>query len=214
MSPAETALQPYRELLAAPFDQVAADLDAFAKLLIKWNAVQNLVSRETLGELWTRHIGDSLQLLPLLRATDTSVLDIGSGGGFPAIPLAIASRGVERRFTLLEPVGKKAAFLKTAARGLALPVTVHAVRAEQFDSRETFPVMTSRALAKTATLMAYLERYMRPGNRLVLPKGREYREEVSEAAQLYDFDVLEHRSVTDAEGVVLEVSNLRAKSAR
>lgn len=214
MSAAEAALQPYRDLLAAPFDQVATDLDQFAKLLIKWNAVQNLVSRETLGELWTRHIGDSLQLLPLIRSTDDSVLDIGSGGGFPAIPLAIASRGVERRFTLLEPTTKKAAFLRTAARELALPVTVHAVRAEQFDSRETFPLMTSRALAKTATLMSYLVRFSRNQSRLLLPKGREYREEVSEAAQLYDFDVLEHQSVTDAEGVVLEVSNLRAKSAR
>lgn len=214
MSPAAAALQPYRDLLAAPFDRVATDLEHFARLLIKWNAVQNLVSRETLGELWTRHIGDSLQLLPLLRGTDDSVLDIGSGGGFPAIPLAIASRGVERRFTLLEPTAKKAAFLKTAARELVLPVTVHAVRAEQFDSRETFPLMTSRALAKTATLMSYLVRFSRNQSRLLLPKGREYREEVSEAAQLYDFDVLEHQSVTDAEGVVLEVSNLRAKSAR
>ena len=68
---------------------VQSDLDTFASLLRKWNAVQNLVSRETLDELWPRHIDDSLEILPLLRSTDLSILDIGSGGGFPAIPLAI-----------------------------------------------------------------------------------------------------------------------------
>ena len=61
-----------------------ADLERFAALLIKWNAVQNLVSRETIGELWPRHIADSLQLTRFLRDTDRDILDLGSGGGFPS----------------------------------------------------------------------------------------------------------------------------------
>ena len=84
------------------------DLERYAALLRKWNAVQNLVSRETVDELWPRHIDDSLQLMKFVRATDLRVIDLGSGGGFPAIPMAIASRGTERRFTLVEPIGKKA----------------------------------------------------------------------------------------------------------
>src|SRR5699024_10514630 len=98
---------------------VEADLGAYEALLRKWNAVQNLVSRETLHELRPRHIDDSLQLLPLLRPSDRRIIDLGSGGGFPAIPLAIASRGLERRFTLVEPIAKKASFLRTVARELA-----------------------------------------------------------------------------------------------
>jgi 16S rRNA (guanine527-N7)-methyltransferase len=65
---------------------VEADLDAYEALLRKWNAVQNLVSRETLHELRPRHIDDSLQLLPLMRPSDRRIIDLGSGGGFPAIP--------------------------------------------------------------------------------------------------------------------------------
>jgi 16S rRNA (guanine527-N7)-methyltransferase len=189
------------------------DLERFAALLRKWNAVQNLVSRETVDELWPRHIEDSLQLVPLLRTGDRRVIDLGSGGGFPAIPLAIATRGSERRFTLVEPIAKKASFLRTAARELDLPVTVESVRAEQVDSRETFDLVTSRALAPLAELLPLGLRFLAPDGHMLLHKGRTYREEVSRAAQLYDFDVLIHPSRTDPESAILEISNLRAKSA-
>ena len=191
----------------------AEDLDAFAALLRKWNAVQNLVSRETIGELWPRHIEDSLQLLPLLRAGDHDVIDLGSGGGFPAIPLAIASRGLERRFTLVEPIAKKAAFLRAAARELRLPITVKALRAEQIDSRETFDVVTSRALAALPKLIRYGVDLLRPAGHMLLLKGRTFREEMALAAQLFDFDVIVHPSSTDPEAAILEISNPRAKSA-
>jgi 16S rRNA (guanine527-N7)-methyltransferase len=190
----------------------AEDLDAFAALLRKWNAVQNLVSRETIGELWPRHIEDSLQLLPLLRAGDHDIIDLGSGGGFPAIPLAVASRGLERRFTLVEPIAKKAAFLRTAARELRLPITVKALRAEQIDSRETFDLVTSRALAALPELLRLGARLLRPQGHMLLHKGQTFREEVSRAAAQFDFDVLVHRSETDSSGVILEISHLRAKS--
>ena len=188
------------------------DLEAFAALLRKWNAVQNLVSRETVDTLWPRHIEDSLQLLPLLRPEDRDIIDLGSGGGFPAIPLAIASRGTERRFTLVEPIAKKAAFLPTVARELRLPVIVEVCRAEQIDSRETFDLVTSRALAALPDLLALAARFLRPNGHLLLHKGQTYREEVSRAAAHFDFDMLVHPSETDSSGVILEISHLRAKS--
>ena len=192
---------------------IDSDLDHYEALLRKWNAGQNLVSRETLDEIRTRHFRDSLQLTAWVRPSDNLVLDIGSGGGFPAIPLAIASRGVERRFILLEPTLKKAAFLKTVARDLALPVTVEAVRAEAFDSRETIDLVTSRALAALPRLLTYVGRFLSPQGHSLLHKGRNYREELNDAAALFDFGVLIHPSESDAEGVILEISNLRAKSA-
>ena len=189
-----------------------SDLEAFAALLRKWNAVQNLVSRETIGELWPRHIEDSLQLMKLLRPSDRDLIDLGSGGGFPAIPLAIASRGTERRFTLVEPIAKKASFLRTVARELKLPISVESRRAEQIDSRETFDAVTSRALAALPELLALGARLLRPEGHMLLHKGQTYREETSRAAAHFDFDVVVHPSETDAAGVILEISNLRAKS--
>ena len=189
------------------------DLERYAALLRKWNAVQNLVSRETVDELWPRHIDDSLQLMKFVRDTDLRVIDLGSGGGFPAIPMAIASRGTERRFTLVEPIAKKASFLRTVARELALPVTVEAKRAEQIDSRETFDLVTSRALAFLPELMKLSLPFGAVGAHMIFPKGRNYRQELDAAAANFHFDVVVHPSESDAEGVILEITNLRAKSA-
>ena len=189
------------------------DLERFAALLRKWNAVQNLVSRETIDQLWPRHIDDSLQLMKFVRDTDRLVVDLGSGGGFPAIPMAIASRETERRFILVEPIAKKAAFLRTVARELDLPVTVLAQRAEEIDSRETADLVTSRALAALPALLGLCLPFSGPNTRLLLPKGRNYREELDAAAALHHFDMVVHPSQTDAEAVILEITNLRAKSA-
>ena len=113
----------------------------------------------------------------------------------------------------MEPIAKKASFLRTAARELHLPVTVESVRAEQVDSRETFDVVTSRALASLPELLALGARFLRPDGHMLLHKGQTYREETSRAAAHFDFDVVVHPSETDASGVILEISNLRAKSA-
>lgn len=192
---------------------VESDLEAFAALLTKWNTAQNLVSRETLGELWPRHIADSLQLVPLLGGTARHIVDIGSGGGFPALPLAIATKDRGFSFDLIEPIGKKCAFLRAVARELHLNVKVHTQRVEAFDSRETIDVITSRALAALPELFSLTARLASQNTRFLLHKGRNYRAEANAAAALFDFDMVSHPSTTDAEGVVLEISNLRAKSA-
>jgi 16S rRNA (guanine527-N7)-methyltransferase len=191
-----------------------SDLERYAALLTKWNAVQNLVSRETLShDIWPRHVMDSLRTMSWVRQGDAAVLDFGSGGGLPAIPMAIASRGMERRFTLLEPIGKKVSFLRTVARELDLPLTVQGVRAEQFDSRETFDLITSRALAALPQLLSYSTRFLAADGHMLLHKGRNYRDELAAATALFDFDVLVHPGESDAEGVILEITNLRAKTA-
>jgi 16S rRNA (guanine527-N7)-methyltransferase len=127
--------------------------------------------------------------------------------------MAIASRETERRFTLVEPIAKKVSFLRTVARELNLPVTVLAQRAEQLDSRETFDLVTSRALASLPTLCAAAGKLLRRQGHCLFPKGRNYRQELDAAAAKYHFDVVVHPSESDAEGVILELTNLRDKSA-
>ncbi|MFD2647829.1 16S rRNA (guanine(527)-N(7))-methyltransferase RsmG [Devosia albogilva] len=190
---------------------IEADLQAYAELLNRWQSVQNLVSRETLSALWERHFADSLQLLPLLHSTDKIFRDLGSGGGFPALPLAIACKGDGRHFHLVEPTARKVSFLRTVARELDLSVTVHGSRIEQLDSRETPDVITSRALASLPQLCSWMAPFFGSKTRALLHKGKEHGEEVREARAQWDFDVVEHRSDTDPAGVVLEISNLRER---
>jgi 16S rRNA (guanine527-N7)-methyltransferase len=209
------AIRPYRQYVRRPASDIAADLEQFAAVLAKWQRVQNLVSRETLPEVWTRHLADSLQLLPLLRSTDTSFLDLGSGGGFPAIPLAIALKGGAQHFLLVEPNARKASFLRTAVRELDLAVTVQARRSEALDPAQTgtFDVITSRALAPLIALCALAAPFFGPRTRAIFHKGREHVEELAETSAVWHHDVLITKSATDPGGVLLELSNLRLKNS-
>jgi 16S rRNA (guanine527-N7)-methyltransferase len=214
-------LTPYVGAFVRSEAEVRRDLESFSVLLRKWNAVQNLVSRETENALWSRHILDSLQVLPLLRGTEQRLLDVGSGGGLPALPLAIALKGGPARFTLVEPIGKKVAFLRQVIRELGLSADVHAGRTDSFDSRETldggaatFDVITSRALAALPLLLELIHPFFGPETRAILHKGRDHAVEVEESRLAWDFDVVITKSATDEAGVLLQISNLRRKSTR
>ena len=210
------AIAPYEPYFARPLAAVARDLEHYAALLVKWQTGQNLVSRETLDAVWTRHFADSLQVLKLLSETDQSFLDIGSGGGLPAIPLAIALKGTNRHFTLIEPNGRKVSFLRTVARELDLLVAVEARRSDQIDSRET-PVpdiITCRALAGLPQLCAWMTPFFAPDTKAILHKGREHVEELAETVTRWDVNVVSTPSDTDPSGVLLTLTNLSVKTVR
>ena len=107
--------------------ETQATLDRFASLLIRWNRTVNLVSRRDEPMLWQRHIANSLQLIPLMQPRPASAIDLGSGGGFPGMILALVT-GIP--FELVEADQRKAAFLCEAARITQAPVRVHATRIE------------------------------------------------------------------------------------
>lgn len=212
--PDSDAIARYAARFTRPLADVAVDLESYAQLLRSWQSVQNLVSRETLEAVWTRHFADSLQVLTLLAADDHAFVDLGSGGGFPALPLAIALKSPNHHFTLIEPNGRKVSFLRTVARELGLIVTVEGRRSDQVDSRETPTpdVITSRALAPLPQLCRWMQPFFAPKSRAILHKGREHVEELAETVPHWDFDVVVTESDTDADGVLLTLKNLRAKS--
>jgi 16S rRNA (guanine527-N7)-methyltransferase len=206
----------YAGHLARPVPDVAADLDRYVALLTRWQAAQNLVSRETLPAVWPRHIVDSLQLLRHLTPADRTFLDLGSGGGFPAIPLAIARNGAaDLSFVLVESTGRKASFLRLVARELNLPIRVVASRIEAFDPREMGrpDVITSRALASLDRLCRFAAPHFGPGTRALFHKGRDAGEELAKARAEWELDVVSWPSDTSSDGVLLEIRNMRSLSA-
>lgn len=208
------AIAPYAANCQREVGALAEDLQRYEALLVKWQKVQNLVSRETLSQLWTRHFADSLQVLKWLNTTDNLILDLGSGGGFPALPLAIASKGTRRQFVLVEPTGRKVSFLRTVIRELGLDARVIDKRSSEIDSRETGvpDVITSRALASLPELCAMSAPFFGPQTRAVFHKGREHVEELAESGAVWHHDVLTLPSDTDPQGVLLELKNLRLEN--
>lgn len=188
--------------------ETEAALSAFAALVRRWNPAINLVAPSTLADLDSRHIADSAQLLPLAPPGWTHWADLGSGGGFPGLVIAILARDrPESRVTLVESDQRKATFLRTAARELSLPVTVHTTRAEQLAPLGA-NVLSARALAPLAQLLPFAHRHLRPGGTALFPKGRRHAEEVAEARRTWHFDLTEHSSQTDPEGRILQIERI------
>ncbi len=197
-----------------PLPSVVGDLEKLERLVRKWQTAQNLVSRETLDAFWPRHIADSLQVLPLFTKAETKIFDLGSGGGFPALPLAIAGKGTKRHFVLCESNARKIAFLRTAIREFGLDAEVIAGRIETIDSRETgrADLVLSRALAPLNRLFELAFPLIHPQARLIFHKGRENLSEIEAAGANWLFDVVRHVSATNDQGTLLEIGNLRPRS--
>ena len=149
-----------------------AQVGALAALLAEladWNARFNLTAIRDPVEAVDKHLLDSLAVLPHLRGL--AVADVGSGAGFPGLPLAIADP--DRRFCLIESTGKKARFLSHVIARLELPnVEVAAVRAESYRPRRPFDCVVSRALGSLAEFVRVAGHLPGPDGRLLAMKGR------------------------------------------
>jgi 16S rRNA (guanine527-N7)-methyltransferase len=187
--------------------ETLARLDEFVTLLLKWQATTNLVAPSTLSRVWTRHVADSLQLLTL--APEARIwLDLGSGGGFPGVVLACAlAERSGARVHLVESNGKKAAFLREAARALTLPTLVHAARIKDVVHRLTEPVdiVTARALAPLADLLAYAEPVLKKGAQGLFPKGQDVEAELTEASKYWRINTTLAPSLTSADARIVVV---------
>jgi len=188
-------------------------LDRFVDVLLIWQRRLNLIAPSTLREVWTRHVADSLQLLPLAPEARTWV-DLGSGGGFPGVVLACALvGGTEPVVHLIESNGKKAAFLREAVRVTGAPAVVHAIRAERFGKScaEPVEVVTARALAPLKTLCHQAFPLISRGAVGIFPKGQDVDAELTEAAKYWRIEALKVPSKTSPEGSIVLIRGLEAR---
>lgn len=156
--------------LGVPLDAAAAR--ALLKLLDeleRWNAAYNLTAIRDRPSMLTHHLLDSLSVHAALRGT--RIADVGTGAGFPGLPLAIVNP--QRHFTLLDSNGKKIRFVAHAARSLGLGnVDAVHVRAERFTPPQPFDTVTARAFAALETLAESVAPLCVPGTRVLAMKGR------------------------------------------
>jgi 16S rRNA (guanine527-N7)-methyltransferase len=192
--------------------ETAAKLETFVALLRKWQPAENLVSPKTLPEIWRRHVADSAQLLGLFPR-DRRWIDLGAGGGFPGMVLAICL-GAEGEVHLVESNRRKCAFLRAAIRETGVAAQVHEGRIEDVLARWTVPVdrITARALASLTELLALAEPLMAKGIPAAFMKGQEAEREIDEARKRWGFTVARHESITGEGGVILDIGGLRRAS--
>ncbi|CAN7221133.1 16S rRNA (guanine(527)-N(7))-methyltransferase RsmG [Mesorhizobium sp. LjNodule214] len=185
-------------------------LVAFEQLFLKWNRSINLAAPSTLDDVWGRHILDSAQLGRIAPQAKRWI-DLGSGGGFPGLVLAFLLAEREgASIDLVESNRKKASFLQAVIGQFGLPARVIARRIDDSYPLVSAPeIVTARALASLPALLDLAAPWLTNGARALFHKGRDYRAEVEESTHRWAFDLVEHPSMTDPHGVVLELSNLR-----
>ena len=210
MNPEFTRLQ---ELAGTVSRETYDRLVAFEQMFQKWSRRINLSANSTLEDVWSRHILDSAQLAKLAPQA-TNWLDLGSGGGFPGLILAfLMAERPGGRVDLVESNRKKTGFLNAVVGEFGLPATVHARRVEDLYSALRQPqIVTARALAPLPMLLSLTSPWLSNGAIGLFHKGRDYRQEVQESLNDWRFDLLEHPSKVDPEGVVLEIRDLAALS--
>jgi 16S rRNA (guanine527-N7)-methyltransferase len=182
--------------------ETAERLDLLVEHFLKWQRVVQLAAPSTLNTLWTRHIADSLQLLPDLGCVK-EVVDVGSGGGFPGLVLAIASP--EKKFHLVESDTRKASFLREAARVTDARSEVYAERVESAAKRIATPIhmVTARAFAPLPKLLELAGSFFERGAKGVFLKSQDIDDELTTAAKSWNVNYQVRNSLTDPRGRIL-----------
>lgn len=182
-------------------------LEIYKTLLETWQKKINLVSASTLSHTWERHFEDSLQLLPHLPQTKSTLIDLGSGAGFPGLVLAIC-RQETLDVTLVEADLRKCLFLENVSRETFLRVTVLRSRIESLSGIKG-DVITARALAPLSDLLEYAFPLMKKTSTCLFLKGKEVEKEIEMAKKKWEFCLEIFPSLTDSGGRILKISQLQ-----
>lgn len=164
-------------------DHMIDDFELAANMLIEWNHKINLTSITDLQDIVIKHFADSLTIASLLPKTRFSLIDVGTGAGFPGVPLAIVRKDI--KLTLLDSLNKRVVFLKTLCNKLGIQADIVHGRAELVGRnekmREMFDVATARAVASLSILCEYCLPLVKLGGRFIAMKGPSGEMEVESA---------------------------------
>ncbi len=184
-------------------------LHIYAKLLRTWNPKINLVAPSTLHDLWSRHFVDSAQLYALVPHGFDHWVDLGSGGGFPGLVIAILAQeqAGTSRVTLVESDGRKSAFLRTVLRETGVSATVITKRIEAVPPLSA-SVVSARALAPLSKLLEFAHLHLSETGIALLQKGQNWEKEMPDAESAWQFSYRIDKSVVDENSVILSVTGV------
>ncbi len=183
-------------------------LKEYWTLLLKWQKSVKLISNKTIGEGWTRHILDSAQVYFLIENQQHILMDVGSGGGLPAIVIAILNKvlnGPLKQIILVEADLKKSLFLAECARTLKLNINIKRERVENLSLKPD--VITARAFAPLNDLLNLIHKNVSRETILLLPKGKNVLEEIK--ANTYPCEIEQIKDCVDAEGCILKIKGVK-----
>jgi len=209
----ELFLEEMRDLRVDVSRETRDQLEALVYTLGRWQKAINLVGKTTLEDVWTRHVLDSAQLLPLIPKNAKTLVDLGSGGGFPGLVLTALRPDLD--VTLIEADARKCAFLGEAGRrmGLKNQPKIILSRIEAAPPIKA-DIVTARALAPLGQLLSWAAPHHSDTAICLFHKGKGWQAELTEAMKNWDIHSQSFSSVTDRDAVLLRITQFSAKGLR
>ena len=185
-------------------------LKTYECLLKEWQTKFNLVSNSTLENAWERHFLDSVQLFKLIPQTAKTLMDFGSGAGFPGMVIAIMANAKTPylKVSLVESTTKKTLYLNEVKKQVGVEVEIINERIEKIKPH-IVDVITSRAMTSLDALLQYALPFCGKKTVCIFPKGKKYAEELREAQKKWCFNYQIVDSEQSDEGKILVITDLR-----
>ena len=199
------------------FSQVSREtissLTMYEELLIKANKTLNLIGKSTVSQIWHRHFLDSVQVIDFIDKNDKSIMDLGSGAGFPGLVLAIVlkERKISVKVQLLEKSSKKTKFLNEIIKKLNLDTQVVSknILEKKFNlASEVFVARAFKPLQKTLEL---IHSNAKNWKKIFIFLGKNGKSELIRASKIWDIEYKQRVSVTSSDSVILEINRLKKK---
>ncbi len=194
----------FRSLIAVS-RETEERLSTYIQILRRWQTITNLISKQTLDDVWARHVADSAQLVDL-NPQAARWVDIGSGAGFPGLVIAIRLIGVKDAMVhCIESDRRKCAFLREVVRATGAPAQIHAQRAETVRTGDTQGVqaVTARAFAPLASTLRLAGPWLAQGATGLFQRGKSARKELESLPSVQDYSVKLSPSVVDCESTII-----------
>ena len=199
------------------FTQVSREtitsLIKYEYLLIKANKSLNLIGNSTIKQIWTRHFLDSYQVIDFIDKNDNSLVDLGSGAGFPGLVIAIASKDkkIPLKIKLIEKSSKKVKFLKEIINELNLKVDVYNQNIFKEQIYLIGDVFVARAFKPLKIILQLIHNQAENWKKIFLFLGKTGKSELLDASKGWDIEYKQRMSITSSDSIVIEINKLKKK---
>ena len=193
--------------------ETITSLKKYEDILTKTNKSQNLIGNSTINDIWTRHFLDSAQVIDFIDKNDKTLIDIGSGAGFPGLVLAITSkdRKIPLKIKLIEKSSKKTKFLKKLIDELQLDAEVINKNIFEYPKKLSEDVFVARAFKPLKIILPLIHNKAENWKKIFIFLGKTGKNELLQASKSWHIEYKQRVSVTSSDSIVIEINKLKKK---
>jgi len=193
--------------------ETISSLKKYENLLIERNKTLNLIGKSTISEIWLRHFLDSSQVIDFIDKNEKTLVDLGSGAGFPGMVIAILAkdRKIPLNVKLIEKSPKKASFLRGIIRNLMLNAEVTNINVLEQSGKLRTDLIVARAFKPLKIILQFLDKNVENWKKVFLFLGKTGQDELLQASKSWNIKYKQRMSVTSSDSMVIEINKLKKK---